>query len=223
MISANQLRAARAHLDLSQDDVAAAAGITKSTLSNIERGATDGSSRSLDALRQFYENHGLQFTENNGIKIVHTDVRSYEGAAGFKVFMNDVIETMEKSPGTYCVSNVDENNWLKWLGMEEAIKLRDRIAAIPGIHAHILVKEGDNTVFATYAEYRALPVDLFYENTSYYVYADKFAMIRFDPDNVTVRVLHNRYFTESYKLMFYRFWDTMAVPLNAGEKPKRYA
>jgi len=225
MISAGQLRAARAHLDLSQDDVALAAGITKYTLSNIERGATDGSARTLEALQQFYERRGLQFTDSDGIKIVHSDVKSYEGSVGFHAFMTDVIETLEKSPGTYCVSNVNENNWLKWLGMEEAVKLRDRIAAIPGIRSHILIKEGDNTTFATYAEYRTLPADAFYDNTSYYMYADKLALIRFENEDVIVRVLHNRYFTESFKLMFYRFWDMMATPIicQPAEKDKVYA
>jgi transcriptional regulator with XRE-family HTH domain len=225
MISAQQLRAARAHLDLSQDDVAAAAGITKYTLSNIERGATDGSARSLEALQQFYENHGVQFTDNNGIKAVQSDVRSYEGAMGLNAFMMDVIETMEKNPGTYCVSNVDENNWLKWQGIETATMMRDRIAKIKGLRAHILVKEGGPEIFATgYAEYRALPADLFYDNTSYYVYADKMAIIQFTPDNVIVRVLHNRHFAESFKLMFYRFWDMMAKPVkHHQEKVKRYA
>jgi len=224
MISPKQLRAARAHLDLSQDDVAEAAGITKYTLSNIERGATEGSMRSLELLQSYYESHGLQFIDNDGIKVSQSDVRSYEGAAGLNAFMNDVVETMEKNPGTYCVSNVDENNWLKWQGMDVAIRTRDRIAKIPGLRAHILVKEGGPEIFATgYAEYRTLPPDLFYDNTSYYVYADKFALIRFDPDNVTVRVLHNRYFAESYKLMFYRFWDTMAKPMGTQEKVKKYA
>ncbi|PZO88549.1 MAG: hypothetical protein DI626_01590 [Micavibrio aeruginosavorus] len=223
MITAGQLRAARAHLDMSQDDVAIASGITKSTLSNIERGVTDGSLRSLDALKQFYERQGLQFTDDDGIKIVRSDVLSYEGVAGFNAFMMDVIETMEKNPGTYCVSNVDETNWLRWQGMEQATKMRDRIAAIPGIRAHILVKEGDNTTFATYAEYRAIPSDVFYNNTSHYMYADKLALIRFTPGNVTVRVLHNRDFAESFKLMFYRFWDMLAVPLHSPLEVKKYA
>lgn len=223
MISAGQLRAARAHLDMSQDDVAAAAGITKYTLSNIERGATDGSTRSLEALQQFYERHGLQFTDNDGIKIVQSDVKCYEGSSGFSAFMMDVIETMERTPGTYCVSNVDENNWLRWLHVEEAKRMHDRIAVIPGIRSHILVKEGDNTPFSRFAEYRAISADIFYDNTSYYVYGEKFALIRFDPDNVTVRVLHNKYFAESYKLMFYRFWDLMATPIFKQEKVKLYA
>lgn len=223
MITASQLRAARAHLDMSQDEVAAYAGITKYTLSNIERGVSDGSIKSLEALQSFYEGYGLRFTSNEGIEVLHSDVRSYEGAAGLNAFMLDVVQTLEKEPGTYCVSNVDEANWLKWQGIEEATKIRNRIQAIKGIRSHILVKEGDYGTFATsYAEYRALPAEMFYDNTSHYVYADKMALIRFDPDNVIIRVLHNRDFAESYKLMFYRFWDSMAKPLNP-QKVKIYA
>lgn len=222
MITPSQLRAARAHLNLSQDDVAAASGITKYTLSNIERGATDGSARSMEALQQFYERHRIQFTDNDGIKVVHSDVLCYEGPSALNAFMNDVIETMSRQPGTYCVSNVDENNWLKWQGMETALAMRERMLAIPGIRAHILVKEGDNTTFATHAEYRAISADFFYDNTSYYCYADKFALIRFEADNVIIRVLHNRYFAESFKLMFYRFWDMLAKPIQK-EKMTRAA
>ncbi len=223
MISARQLRAARAHLDLSQDEVAEAAGITKYTLSNIERGATEGSTRSLEVLKQFYERHMLHFTDDDGIKVVHSDVSSYEGVEGFNAFMLDVIETMERRPGTYCVSNVDEKNWIKWQGIDDATRMRNRIAAIPGIRAHILVKEGDHSTFATYAEYRTISPEFFYDNTSHYVYADKIALIRFDEDNVIVRVLHNRYFAESFKLMFYRFWDIMGKPMNHLEEVKLYA
>jgi transcriptional regulator with XRE-family HTH domain len=220
MVSSKQLRAARAHLDLSQDDVAAAASITKSTLSNIERGATEASSRSLQLLQAFYERRGLRFTDEDGIRAVKNDVICFEGADGFHAFMIDVIETLTREPGTYCVSNVDEKNWLKWLGVEEAVRLRDRISSIPGIFCHILVKEGDNMQFAPYADYRYVSADLFYDNTSYYVYADKLALIRFEPDNVIVRILHNRYFTESFKLMFYRFWDMNAQPMGENKKRK---
>lgn len=213
MITPAQLRSARAHLDLSQDDVADSAGITKYTLSNIERGAVEGSIKSLDALQAFYERRGIEFTADNGVKMIRSDVRSYEGAVGFRDFVEDVYRSMREKPGTYCVSNVDENNWMKWLDPNESRILCDRLAAIPGIRAHIMIKEGDTTSFARHAEYRALPADLFYDNTSFYVYADKLALLRFDPDHVTIRVLQNKYFTEAFKLMFYRFWDKFSIEI----------
>ncbi|MBU6234375.1 MAG: helix-turn-helix domain-containing protein [Alphaproteobacteria bacterium] len=210
MITPSQIRAARAHLDLSQDEVASKCGITKYTLSNIERGANDPSGRSLELIKSFFERSGIRFTADNGIRYLEQDVICLEGSDGFRYFMEDVYETLSKKPGTYCVSNVDENNWVKWLGAEEARVLCDKIANIENIRAHILVKEGDNFTFAEHAEYRYLPGDLFYDNTSFYVYGDKLALIHFDPDNVTVRLLSNRYFSAGFKLMFYRFWDTVA-------------
>lgn len=215
MISPAQIRSARAHLNLSQDEVAEAAGITKYTLSNIERGATEASSKSLEVLQAFFERRGLVFTPDDGVKMVKGDVRAYEGAAGFREFIDDVYNTLKEKPGTYCVSNVDENNWLKWTGPEQSRMLCDRLASIKGIRAHILIKEGDDFTFAHHAEYRTIPADLFYDNTSFYVYGDKLALIHFETNNVTVRVLQNRYFSESFKLMFYRFWDKLSSPVHA--------
>lgn len=211
MLTAAQLRAARAHLDLSQDDVAAATGITKYTLSNIERGATEASSKSLEALQSFFERKGLSFTADDGVRMIKSDVRSYEGTAGFCEFMWDVYETMKANPGTYCVSNVDERNWIKWMGVEQLDDFVKKMASLQNVRAHIIIKEGDEVVVDNHAEYRTISADLFYDNTCFYVYADKLALIRFESNNVIVRVLQNKYFSESFKLMFYRFWDKFAT------------
>ena len=221
MISAAQIRSARAHLDLSQDDVAAGAGITKYTLSNIERGATEASSKSLEVLQSYFEKRGIEFTADDGVKMARSDVRSYEGAAGFREFMEDVYKTMKAAPGTYCVSNVDEKNWLRWQGKEDGEHFLSRMLALrPNVRAHILIREGDPNTAAPHAEYRTLSADMFYDNTSFYVYGDRLALIRFEPENVIIRVLHNRYFTEAFKLMFYRFWDRMAKPVpTVGKMP----
>mgnify|MGYP000187148386 CR=1 FL=1 len=215
MLSASQIRAARAHLDLSQDDVAAATGITKYTLSNIERGATEASSKSLEALQSFFERKGLSFTPDDGVKKVTTDMRSYEGAEGFREFMWDVYDTMKAHPGTYCVSNVDERNWIKWMGVEDLELFVKKMADLKNVYAHIIVKDGDEVVVDNHAEYRSISADLFYDNTCFYVYADKLALIRFEANNVIVRVLQNKYFSESFKLMFYRFWDKFANRMTA--------
>lgn len=214
MISAQQIRAARAHLDLSQDDVAEGTGLTKYTLSNIERGAVEGSSKSLEILQSFFEHRGLVFTPDDGIRVHKADVRSYEGVAGFQEFMWDVYETMKTHPGTYCVSNVDERNWIRWMGVEQLQDFVKKMAALNNVYAHIIIKEGDEVVVDSHAEYRTISADLFYDNTCFYVYADKLALIRFESNNVIVRVLQNKYFSESFKLMFYRFWDKFANKLS---------
>lgn len=225
MLSPAQLRSARAHLDLSQDEAAEGAGLTKYTLSNIERGAVEGSTKSLDALQAFYERRGLEFTPDNGVRTIRSDVRCYEGEMGFKDFMADVYETMKACGGTFCVSNVDERNWIKWLGVDGAQTYCNKMIALKNVHAHILIKEGDTAAVASHAEYRTLPVDLFYDNTSFYVYGDKLALIRFEPNLVIVRVLQNKYFSESFKLMFYRFWDKFAsrIATSGAEKIPEYA
>lgn len=61
-----QFRAARAILDMSQQDVATAAGVSVTTLRNFERGATNPTRAVLSVLRSTMEARGVMFIEPNG-------------------------------------------------------------------------------------------------------------------------------------------------------------
>lgn len=64
MITVEQIRAARAMLDLKQHELAKKAGISTGTLNNIERGVqTDPKLSTLRAIQQALEAEGIEFTE----------------------------------------------------------------------------------------------------------------------------------------------------------------
>lgn len=65
-ISAAQSRAARALLDWSRDDLAAASGIPGRTLADFELGNTAPRARTLEAIRAAFEAAGILFIEENG-------------------------------------------------------------------------------------------------------------------------------------------------------------
>jgi len=60
-ISPAQLRAARAWLELSQDDLAAKAGVGRRAIADFERGARLPYDRTLDHLRAAIEELGITF------------------------------------------------------------------------------------------------------------------------------------------------------------------
>lgn len=60
-ISAAQLRAARAWLEISQDDLAAKAGVGRRAIADFERGARMPYDRTLQQLRIALEALGVQF------------------------------------------------------------------------------------------------------------------------------------------------------------------
>jgi DNA-binding XRE family transcriptional regulator len=60
-ISAAQLRAARAWLEISQDDLAAKAGVGRRAIADFERGARAPYERTLEQLQLAVQTLGIQF------------------------------------------------------------------------------------------------------------------------------------------------------------------
>ncbi len=209
MLSIEQLRMARAALNIKQSTVAEAIGVGVMAISDIENERTQNPKAStILSLKTFYEDAGLEFTDCGGVRRNTSSIVKYEGKLGFFNFMDDVYNTIKETPGAYYVSNVDENNWLTWLGEEDAKRRRERTNLLKGVHAKILIKSGDELLTATdYAEYRALPEEVFKDDVSHYIYGDKLALIKFSKDNVVVTVLKNADFAEAQRIWFEVIWN----------------
>jgi transcriptional regulator with XRE-family HTH domain len=63
MITAAQIRAARALLGWKQTDLAQRAGVSEISIKNIERGATDPRVSTLSAIQKAFEDGGVIFLE----------------------------------------------------------------------------------------------------------------------------------------------------------------
>ena len=61
MVNVFQIRAARAWLGLSQETLAAEAGVARRTLIRIENSEEPGSDRTMEKLRLALERHGIEF------------------------------------------------------------------------------------------------------------------------------------------------------------------
>lgn len=71
MITPQQIRGARAMLDLSQVKVAQQCGISKTALTNIERGISDPKASTLAAIQRALEAAGVEFIER-GVRLKPT-------------------------------------------------------------------------------------------------------------------------------------------------------
>ncbi len=213
MITPTQMRSARAMLDLSQSHVAGHLGIAANTLSKIESGQIDTPASRSTQIQNFYEQAGIEFIENEGVRWKKAEVRKYEGKQGFLSFMLHVYETVSKQGGPYCVANVDERDWLRTLGEDVALELRQKTTALRKVEARILVKEGDWNFTATdYAKYMWLPEDVMGE-TPFYIFGDNLAFIQFaeNVEDTKVFVLEQALFSRSFKKMFDAIWNKVAL------------
>ncbi|WP_145620229.1 helix-turn-helix transcriptional regulator [Nitrospirillum bahiense] len=62
-----QVIAARALLGLSQDELAAAAGISRKTLVDIERGTGDPKRSSMDRVEEYLRSRGIRLVTDPGV------------------------------------------------------------------------------------------------------------------------------------------------------------
>jgi transcriptional regulator with XRE-family HTH domain len=68
MITAGQIRAARALIGWKQIDLAERSGVAEVSIKNIERGVTDPRSRTLAAIQVAFEKAGVVFLEPGDVR-----------------------------------------------------------------------------------------------------------------------------------------------------------
>ena len=212
MITPMQMRAARAMLDLSQGEVAAYLGIAANTLSNIEAGKSDVPASRLKDIQDYYEGHGLDFTQDEGVKRKSSDVIVYKGHEGFTQFRSDVLAMAKKGSLDICVSNVDERNFSRWGGTEMNAQYREEMSKIDDVTCRIIVKKGDmNFVASGFAEYRwADETD--FGDIPFYIFGDKTAIIPFSENELHIFIIHHSLITKFYRQQFESNWSK-AIPV----------
>ncbi|MDE2029552.1 MAG: helix-turn-helix transcriptional regulator [Alphaproteobacteria bacterium] len=72
MITGPQLRAARAYLDWTRNELGEACGISPETIKNIEQGRYRPQPTTHDALEQCFRAHDLELVENDGVRKIRT-------------------------------------------------------------------------------------------------------------------------------------------------------
>lgn len=213
MITANQLRAARALLDLSQGAVAEAVGVSPNTISNIEKGSRPAHD-TLTRLQGYFESHGVEFTESEGVRKKPSGIITYRGRDGFAEFMWDVYETIKKFGGEICVSNVDETTFSEHLGSEVDSAYTEKMNKLSNeiqFDFKILIKEGDtNFVASNYATYRWISANHF-QTVPFYVYGEKLAFLLFG-ESVTIHLIENAEIAAAQRVQFNLAWEKSSPP-----------
>lgn len=212
LISPAQIRAARAHLDWSVKELAAKTGSVKEgAIYKIEDGTNDGSIETLTAIVRTFESAGIEITEDGGIRPRQSRVRSYRGAEGFCAFFDDIYEVARTHPSPdFCVSNVREALFEKWLGSYDAIHM-NRMSKLKQHKVRALLKAHDSyDSSSSYTEYRWVAEDTF-ADVSFYIYGDKVAFIEFLENTVVVTVVDNQAVANSHRKMFDVAWSVAST------------
>lgn len=114
MITQRQIRAARGLLGWDAVVLAEKAGLTRATVSNIENDVVQAREGSIEKIVRVFDEAGVEFTENQGVRFKQNDIEVFQGAERFHDFTEFVYEHMRTSGGEICISAVDERLFLKY-------------------------------------------------------------------------------------------------------------
>jgi len=212
IISASQSRAARGLLNWSQPDLAERCGVHVQTISSFEQDIGSPTKRTIQKITQTFEREGIEFSESgDGVKRNEASVIKYEGAEGFRRFMDEVYLVAKTQGGEICLYNAKPENWIKWLGVEWNAMHSARMKEIAHkINFKITVREGDTQFLGRdHAEYRWVPRKL-WDERSFYAYGDSIGFLDFEEDSVEVFILNHKRFADSFRALFNIAWNNVA-------------
>lgn len=208
-VTTSQIRGARGILDWSQAELSKRTGISTTSIGNIESGNTQPRESTLHLIRKAFEDAGIEFLPDNGVRMRTGQVKVYTGRVGYLNFFEDVYQTLKDGSREVFVSNVDERKFLKWHG-ELTDDHHKNMKQLTDIKYKILLQEGDDYFPARYAEYRWIAREHF-SSVPFYVYGEKLGIMLFDGEP-TIIVMEYPAIAEAYKTQFLAMWDNAIVP-----------
>lgn len=213
-ISASQIRAARALLNRSQEDLAATAGLSINTIRKLEFGHISPRGKTTEFIRNAFENSGLEFIESNGVRQKPETIEVFEGSESLINFFDDIYHTTRRKGGD--IITVATNPSLTWKMLGEFGDVhRNRMHAIRNTFTcRCLVTENTKDLPApSYCEYHTLSKS-YVNSISFYVYDDKCAIRAMSSDNYPrIVIVSSRSVADSFRQQFNSMWDK-ATPLN---------
>jgi transcriptional regulator with XRE-family HTH domain len=211
MITGRQIRAARSLLEWHAEDLAREAGLTRVTVSNIESDSVQPQERTLASIIAVFDKHGVEFLDDEGVRIRKHQIRVFTGKTGYVQFLDHIYDTMNAAGGAIRQFNLSDRKALAYADEYAALHL-ERMGKIEKLDAKVLVPEGERDFPAAYCSYRWLrPDDEVL--VPFYVYDDYAAVpLTSSSHNIEILSVRSKLLAARYTEQFDRIWQTAKVP-----------
>jgi transcriptional regulator with XRE-family HTH domain len=222
-IHAGQIKAARAMLDWSQEDLAQATGLAINTIRNLEAGAISPRSATNDLIRQAIEKAGLEFIEREGVRRRLDEIQIHQGVNGCEAFFDDLRQTVHKKGGEIVCLLKSQAMLLESCGLAPGGNLEplERLSAVTPIKC-LVTETTEPALFVPAIPCRAL-AEPNLSPVPYYVYGDKHALMLPEAGGLfRFVVFRSVTLAQSYRSHFGSLWErSLPVPAAAGFRPKQ--
>lgn len=206
MISPHQIRAARALLDWHVKDLADKSGLTRDTIANVESGRHQPRSETLLLITTTLNQHGIEFTEHDGVRRKVEELEVYEGKDRFNQFTDFVYHHIMEIGGDIRIMASDERLFLKYRIDHENYrkKMLDYVGSGRG---RVLIIAEQSNFKSLFAIIKKSPIKT-NAPTSYYTFGNCIGLISFENKNPPrVILIKDAALADSYKKSFDTIWE----------------
>jgi predicted transcriptional regulator len=212
-ISSHQIKAARALLDWSQDDLAKATILSVATIRKLELGHISPRHSTTHAIRQTLENAGLEFIQSDGVRRQQENVAIYQEMDGVASFLDDVYQTVKKQGGEVVVVVTPKNLPIVWTDADNQNVLERIVQSNNAATVKCILTEAFDMPFTVpRIECRSLSRH-YVDPMPFYVYGDKYAIVTFEPKKLSNIIVIKSFVTaQASRRHFLSMWDK-AMPV----------
>jgi len=214
MITAEQIRAARAMLKWGQKELAELAETTQTHIAHIESEKVSPTVDMMIRIQNALEHEGITFTSYGVEK--RTDVFTsyqYKGEDWYLDLLDDVLLTLKNAPEEEKELLVD--NGLEEISPPEVIeKKREIIKA--GIRVRLFTEQDNTYIMGNLEDYRYIPKEYFF-NTTITTFGDKVAIEHGERKDGAIggtscTVFHDKYLARMFRNKFNWLWSLSEQP-----------
>lgn len=217
MITGRQIRAARGLLEWTGADLARRAEVTPLTISKVESDLVQPQEKTLNKILSVFDRQGVEFIDDEGVRIRKQQVRVFTGKAGYRQLLNHIYDTLKESGGRIRQFNFSDGKYLAYADNFVETHLK-RMGEIDNLDAKVLTVESEANLQVSYSQYRWL--DKAFKNlTPYYVYNDNVVLalneMGYKREFVSINC---KFLAERYVEQFDVFWGMAKKLKGTGRK-----
>jgi DNA-binding XRE family transcriptional regulator len=210
MIKGCQIRAARALLDWSADQLAKKVGLSRMAINKIEDESVQPRAKNLADILGVLDKHGIEFVGERGVAFKNDQITTIQGENAFSHVLDDVITSLRGAKKPEALFECVDDRMSPPVVVENYRRLRQA-----GIAMRSLIKEGDTYLMGKLNEYRYLPKQYFH-NSATVIYGDKFATMILDPataKDAAAVIIHNPHIAAAQRNLFNLIWSSAQKPV----------
>lgn len=212
IINARQIKAARALLDWSQEQLAETCGLSIATIRKIESGHISPRHSTMGGIQRALEGAGLEFIEPNGVRQRPDQIEVFEGIDRFQEFYDFLYNHLKKHGGDVCVGIYDEGIPSRLREDVDTHRKRMKELVSRGDVSFRILTTKSEFLSHGYAQYRWQPQQQ-PSPTGFYAFGDCLALMSFIKEHSPyVVVLQSASLAEGYRQSFNFAWDKALNP-----------